>query len=160
MTAPVTTAQVVLSKYLSSYTFYLLLWVPLLIHLKVFTWVTGSAPPVTTAEIIGSFSILILSGAFFTAIGILASALTSSQIIAAIISFGSLIFIIFMGLIPSIAGDSFQGAVVFHYVSVHEHLAYFSRGLIDFRPVCFYLSMSLLTLLVTHHIVDFRRWKY
>lgn len=160
MTSPVTTWQVVLSKYLSSYTFYLMLWLPLLAHLKIFEMVTGSIPPVTTAEMIGAFSILTLAGAFFTAVGILASSLTSSQIIAAIITFGSLIFIVFMGLIPSIAGDSFQGAAVFHYVSVHEHIAYFSRGLLDLRPISFYLSMSLLTLLVTHHIVDFRRWKY
>ncbi|WP_018971103.1 ABC transporter permease [Rubritalea marina] len=160
MTAPVTTWQVVFSKYLSSYTFYLVLWLPLILHLKVFTWVTGALPPVTLSETVGALGILTLAGAFFTAIGILASALTSSQIIAAIITFGSLIFIVFMGLIPSIAGDSFQGAVVFHYISVHEHIAYFSRGLIDLRPICFYLSMSLLTLLVTHHIVDFRRWKY
>jgi ABC-2 type transport system permease protein len=61
MTSPVTTWQVVLSKYLSSYTFYLMLWLPLLAHLKIFEMVTGSIPPVTTAEMIGAFSILTLA---------------------------------------------------------------------------------------------------
>lgn len=160
MTAPVTTWQVVFSKYLSSYTFYAILWIPVLLHIKIFTWVTGSPAPVTEAEMLGSFGILLLIGAFFIAVGIFASALTSSQIIAAIITFGLLVFLIFMGLIPSIAGDTFQGAPLFHYVSVHEHLSYFSRGLIDLRPIVFYLSMSALTLLFTHHLVDYRRWKH
>ncbi len=160
MTAPVTTWQVVFSKYLSSYTFYAILWIPVLLHIKVFTWVTGSPAPVTTPEMLGSFGILLLIGSFFIAVGIFASALTSSQIIAAIITFGLLVFLIFMGLIPSIAGDSFQGAPLFHYISVHEHLSYFSRGLVDLRPIAFYLSMSVLTLLFTHHLVDYRRWKH
>ncbi|MFC4991021.1 ABC transporter permease [Rubritalea tangerina] len=160
MTAPVTTWQVVFSKYLSSYTFYLVLWLPILLHLQIFSWVTGTPAPVVNAEIFGAFGILMLIGSFFIAVGILASALTSSQIIAAIITFGALVFLIFMGLIPSIAGDSFQGAVLFHYISVHEHLSYFSRGLVDLRPIVFYLSMATFTLLLTHHIVDYRRWKH
>jgi ABC-2 type transport system permease protein len=160
MTAPVTTWQVVFSKYLSSYTFYAILWIPVLLHVEVFSWVTGSPAPVSMPEMLGSFGILLLIGSFFIAIGILASALTSSQIIAAIITFGLLVFLIFMGLIPSIAGDSFQGAPLFHYISVHEHLSYFSRGLVDLRPIVFYLSMTVLTLLFTHHLVDYRRWKH
>jgi ABC-2 type transport system permease protein len=160
MTAPVTTWQVVFSKYLSSYTFYAILWIPIFLHIEVFTWVTGSPAPVSTAEMLGSFGILLLIGSFFIAVGIFASALTSSQIIAAIITFGLLVFLIFMGLIPSIAGDSFEGAPLFHYISVHEHISYFSRGLIDLRPIVFYLSMSVLTLLFTHHLVDYRRWKH
>ncbi len=160
MTAPVTTWQVVFSKYFSSFSFYTLLWLPVFLHLKIFTWVTGSPAPVTNAEMLGAFGILLMIGSFFTAIGILASSLTSSQIIAAMITFGALVFILFMGLIPSIAGDSFQGAILFHYISVHEHLAYFSRGLIDVRPLVFYASMSVFTLLLTHHLVDYRRWKH
>jgi ABC-2 type transport system permease protein len=160
MTAPVTTWQVVFSKYLSSYTFYAILWLPVLLHIKIFTWVTNTPAPVSSAEMIGTFGILLLIGSFFIAVGILASALTSSQIIAAIITFGALVFLIFMGLIPAISGDSFEGSVIFHYISVHEHISYFTRGLIDMRPIVFYLSMTSFTLLLTHHLVDYRRWKH
>lgn len=160
MTAPVTTWQVVFSKYLSSLTFYAVLWSPILLHLKLFTWVTGTPVPATQFEIMGTFGILLLIGTFFTAVGILASSLTSSQIVAAIMTFGALVFLLFLGLIPVIAGDSFQGAVLFHYISVHEHISYFSRGLVDIRPIVFYLSMAGFTLLLTHHVVDYRRWKH
>lgn len=160
MTAPVTTWHVVLSKYLSSLTFYAILWTPVLLQLKLFSWITHSPAPVTQFEILGTFSILLLIGTFFTAVGILASSLTSSQIVSAIITFGALVFLLFLGLVPMIAGDTFQGAVFFHYISVHEHISYFSRGLLDVRPIAFYLSMAGFTLLLTHHVVDYRRWKH
>lgn len=160
LTAPVTTWQVLFSKYLSSYTFYLFLWLPVYLHLYIFSWVSGSPTPATTGNIIGTFLILSLIGAFFTSIGILASSLTSSQIIAAIITFGALAFHLFLGYIPMIAGDSFQGAVIFHYIAIQEHIVYFARGLIDFRAITYHLSMALLILIITHHIVDYRRWKH
>jgi ABC-2 type transport system permease protein len=160
MTAPVTTWQVVFSKYLSSYTFYAILWLPLLLHIQIFAWITGSPPPVSLAEIYGTFAILLLIGSFFVAVGILASSLTSSQIVAAIMTFGALVFIIFLGFVPMIVGDSFQGSSIFHYISVHEHLSYFSRGLIDIRPITLYLSLAFFTLILTHHLVDYRRWKH
>lgn len=160
MTAPVTTWQVVLSKYFSSLSFYAVLWIPIYLHLKIFTWVSDSPVPATQPEIIGSFMIIMLVGSFFTAVGLLASALTSSQIIAAIITFGLLAFHLFLGYVPMIAGDSFQGAVFFHYMAVHEHIAFFSRGLIDIRPVAYHLSMAVFVLILTHHVVDYRRWKH
>ena len=160
MTAPVTTWQVVFSKYLSSFTFYGILWLPLLLHVKIFTWVSGTPAPITMAETIGSFSILLVIGMLFVAVGIFASALTSSQIISAIITFSLLVFFLFLGLIPNIAGETFPGAPLFHYVSVFEHISTFAKGMIDMRPIVFYLSMSLLTLLFTHHLVDYRRWKH
>ena len=46
MTAPVTSSQVVMSKYVASFAFYALLWSPILLHLKLFTLVTGNPPPV------------------------------------------------------------------------------------------------------------------
>jgi ABC-2 type transport system permease protein len=108
----------------------------------------------------GSFGVLLLIGSFFVAVGILASALTSSQIVAAIMTFGALVFVVFLGFVPMIVGDSFQGASIFHYISVHEHLSYFSRGLIDIRPIVLYLSLAFFTLILTHHLVDYRRWKH
>jgi len=48
MTAPVTTTQVVFSKYLAALCFYSLLWLPILLHLKIFAMVTGQPAPVET----------------------------------------------------------------------------------------------------------------
>ncbi len=165
MTAPIRTWQVVISKYLAALTFYCCLWLPLILHIKIFTWVTSTPAPATQEHFLGVFTILFLIGTFFIAIGCLASAITSSQIIAAILSFGFILSHIVIGLIPSLMSSSFdgidgaKGADFFHYIAVQEHIASFGIGLIDSRAFVYYLSMAALTLLVTHHVVDFRRWK-
>ncbi len=159
LTAPVKTWQVVLSKYLSAFVFYSILWLPLLAHIKIFTLLTGQPAPLETGHIIGSYSILFLIGAFFTAIGCLTSALTSSQIIAGILSMFIIVMLFFLGYVPILFGDSFQGSAIFHYISIQEHLAYYSQGIIDLRSAIYHLSFAFFTLMLTHQVVDYRRWK-
>jgi ABC-2 type transport system permease protein len=159
MTAPVTSLQVVLSKYFAALSFYALLWLPILLHLKIFTAITGNPAPYEFGHIIGTFSILMLIGSFFLAIGCLASTLSSNQIVAGIITIAILVMLFFLGLVPYITGEGFQAVSLFHYVSIQEHLANFARGLIDTRAIVYYLSMTAFFLFLTHATLDFRRWK-
>ncbi len=162
MTAPVRTWQVVGSKYLAALIYYCCLWLPLVVQLKIFTWISSTPAPATIDHFLGIYAILFLIGTFFIAVGCLASALTSSQIIAGILTFGFLLSHIFLGFVPRIMGESFagaKGAEFFHYIAVHEHINSFGIGLLDTRPVVYYLSMAFFTLLLTHHVVDYRRWK-
>jgi len=159
MTAPVTSAQVVLSKYLAAFSFYAILWLPILLHLKIFTMITGSPAPYEMGHVLGTYTILLLMGSFFLAIGCLASTLSSSQIVAGIITIAVLVILFFMGFVPYYTGEGFQAVALFHYVSIQEHLAQFARGVIDTRPVVYYLSMTAFFLFLTHLTLDFRRWK-
>ena len=159
LTAPVRTWQVVLSKYTAAMIFYTILWIPAAIQFKMFSWVTGLPPAYTIGAVVGSAGIIFLMGAAFTAVGCLASALTSSQIIAALITIGLLVIQYFIGLVPRIWGDSFSGAQLFHYVSSQQHLHYFCKGLIDTRPIIYFLSVVVFVLFLTYQVVDFRRWK-
>lgn len=162
MTAPVKSWQVVLAKYFSALTFYAVLWIPLYLHLRFFIWLSDTPSPASTSELLGLFSILFLIGCLFIAFGCLGSALTSNQIIAAIISFGILVFHVFLGFIPQIMGDSVAGAAgieFLRYININEHISSFGQGLLDSRRFVYYLSASAFVLLLTHHIFDYRRWK-
>ncbi len=170
LTAPIKTWQVVMGKYLSSFIFYMILWLPMLLYPLLSDWANlivlwtsgydaGMEISYRLADWLGAYSILYLIGAWFTAIGIFASSLTGSQIISGIITIGLLVLIFFMGLLPVVWGE-FPAAEVFHYISCAEHLDRFSAGLIDTRPVVFYLSMTVLTLFITIRIIDHRRWKH
>lgn len=162
MTAPIRTWQFVLSKYVAAMTYYCFLWLPLILHVKLFTWFTSTPAPATTEHFIGIYAILFLIGLFFVAVGCLASALTQSQIIAAILTFGFLQAHSYLGILPKIMGSSFggaKGADFFNYISMHEHINIYGIGLLDSRPAIYYTSMALFMLLLTHHVVDFRRWK-
>lgn len=180
LTTPITTSNVVIGKYLATYVYYIILWAPLLLYpclADIATWYAsmkynmlgtaegGQAIQATMdvsyrlADWAGSYSILLLIGAWFTALGVLASSLTNSQIIASIISVGMLVFVFFLGQIPILWGTNFPMAGLFRYISCSDHINEFSSGLIDTRPVVFYLSMAVFTIILTIRIVDYRRWR-
>lgn len=159
LTAPVRTWQVVMSKYGAAMVFYTLLWVPAFLQFKIFDWTTDLPQAWTPGVMIGTFTILMLMGSAFTAFGCLASALTSSQIIAGILTIGILVIQYFMGFVTVIWGESFAGAPLFHHISAQQHLHYFASGLFDTRPVVWYLGIAVMVLALTYQVVDFRRWK-
>jgi len=159
LTAPVRTWQVILSKFSAAYTTFLSLWIVAVVHFYLFTVVTDVPPPFTNGELVGAITVIALMGMLFTAFGCLASALTSSQIIAGVVCTAILIFHIFLGFIPLLFGDQIPAAPFFEFISSQNHLREFSRGLIDTRTVIFYLSTSVFFLFLTFHLLDFRRWK-
>ena len=159
LTAPVWTWQVVASKYLAAMTFYTILWLPCWLQFKLFDWVTGLPAAWTYGALGGTFAILMLLGAAYTALGCLASALTSNQIIAGLLTIGLLMLQYFVGYVTVIWGESFVGAPFFHYISSQRHLHYFASGLIDSRPFVYYLSVTAFLLFLTYQVVDFRRWR-
>ena len=129
------------------------------VHFYLFTVVTDVPPPFTNGELVGAITVIALMGMLFTAFGCLASALTSSQIIACVVCTAILIFHIFLGFIPLLFGDQIPAAPFFEFISSQNNLREFSRGLIDTRTVIFYLSTSVFLLFLTFHLLDFRRWK-
>lgn len=159
LTAPVKTWQVVFSKYAAAMVFYTLLWVPAFVQFKMFEWTTQLPPAWTPGAMLGVFTILMLMGAAFTAVGCLASALTSSQIIAGIFTIGLLVIQYFLGFVTVIWGESFAGASLFHTISTQQHLHYFATGLFDTRPVIYFLSVAVFVLFLTYQVVDYRRWR-
>ena len=168
LTAPVTTTQIVLGKYFAAYTFYLLLWVPMMLYPTVsrfgnyYTALRYDVQPegVITymiADWVGPFLILALTGAFFVALGVLCSAMSRSQIIAAILCTCLMIMYYFMGRVTELWGE-FPAAPIFHYMSCTEQIRAFSSGVVDTRPIVLYLSMAIFVLALTKRVVDYRRW--
>jgi len=159
LTAPVRTWQVVLSKFFAAYTAFTFLWIPALIHFKLFTILTDVPPPFAGGEVAGAMIAIMLMGALFTAIGCLASALTSSQIIAGIVCVSILFILFLLGLVTTFFGSQIPAAPVFDFVSSQNHLRDFAGGLVDSRPIIYYLSTSAFVLFLTYHLLDYRRWK-
>ncbi|HAO97165.1 MAG TPA: hypothetical protein DCQ96_13980 [Verrucomicrobiales bacterium] len=159
LTAPVHTAQLVLGKYLATLCFYLVLWIPSFLQFQIFGLLTDLDPPFSTGSLGGVFLLIVLMGSLFIAIGTFASSLTSSQIIAGVITVGLLFIHYFLGYITVIYGDQFPAASLFHHISASEHLRDFSRGLISSSTIIYYLSASAFVLFMTHHALNYRRWK-
>lgn len=159
LTAPVRTWQVVLSKYAAAMIFYATLWVPAFVQFRMFVWFTDLPPAWSPGPMAGAFAIVMLMGSAFTAAGCLASALTSSQIIAGLLTIGLLVLQYFLGFVTVIWGESFAGAEFFHYISSQRHLHYYASGLLDTRAAVYFPSLAIFLLFLTWQVADFRRWR-
>lgn len=159
-TAPVTAWEVVLGKYSAALVFYLAIWAPTMLNFVAFDLCTGSASAYPAGEFWGAYLILFLVGTMNLAMGIFASSITSSQVVAGVLGFCLVILHFVLGfshLLSTRISDGLMERV--RYFSTAEHFRTFSLGLIDSRPVVYYLSMAVLFLVFTHAMVDSRRWR-
>lgn len=159
LTAPVRTWHLVLGKYGATLAFYVVLWIPAFVQFLLFSVLTDIPTPFSGGSLFGAFFLVFLMGTLFIAIGCLASALTSSQIIAGVVTIGLLMIHYFLGWVTLIYSDRFPAAPIFQYLASNEHLRYFTQGLIDSRPALYYLTSAAFVLFVTHHVIDHRRWR-
>ncbi len=160
MTTPVSELQVVLAKFTAALFFYLVMWLPLVGYVFVLRYLTNDATLVDPGTLASTFLGIFLLGALYMALGCFASALTSSQIIAAMLSFAIGIGLFILGFIV----DQFPlrkswGTETLSYMSMHLHMRDFSRGVIDTRYVVFYVTLTIFFLFLTHRVVESRRWK-
>ena len=160
MTTPVGDWQVVLAKFTGALLFYLLTWLPLLGVLFVLRRVTDEPgllePRVTASAFLG----VLLIGSLYMALGLFASALTRSQIIAAMVAFLIGIGLWMLSLRPAAANPA-EGRLgrALDQMSMMRHMEDFARGVIDSRHVTYYVTMTVLFLFLTQRVVESRRWK-
>ena len=160
MTTPVSDLQVVLAKFTGALVFYLIMWTPLLACTFIVRHFSNDPTMVDPGALGSTFLGLGLLGALYVSLGCLASSLTRSQIIAAVVTLalGVTLFVLSF-LSVAMAGETGWVAKVFTHVSLMEHMRDFARGVVDIRPVVFYVSMTVLFLFLTLKAVESRRWK-
>ena len=91
--------------------------------------------------------------------GCFASALTRSEIIAAMLTFLIGIGLWMVGYRPDASSLLPAWALpVLDHISLTRHMEDFSRGLVTGRHVVFYLSGTVFFLFLTHRVVESRRW--
>ncbi|MBN9692043.1 MAG: ABC transporter permease [Verrucomicrobia bacterium] len=160
MTTPVGDWQVVLAKFTGSLLFFGLTWLPLLAVLVVLRRVTGEAGLLDPGSTVGAFLGVMLIGCVYMSLGCFASALTRSQIIAAMVAFLLGIGLWVVSLRP-LAGNPGEGKLgrALDHLSLLRHMDDFARGIIDSRHLTFYLTVTWLFLFLTQRVVESRRWK-
>lgn len=160
LTAPVRTAEVVLAKYAAAVAAYLVLVLPVFLFFPLFRLLTGEAAAFHEGAVLGGAVGLFLVGAFHVAIGTLASALTANPLIAAMLTFVFVMLHYFLGFLQNFGlapGSVWADAMA--YFSTTEHMNFLTEGLVDSRPVVYYLSFSALLLSLTHHALESRKWR-
>lgn len=160
MTTPVSDAQVVLAKFTGALLFFMSAWLPLLAYPFLLKRFSVDLSQVDTGALGGTCVGIFLFGTLYTALGCFASSLTRNQIIAAMNAFVLGLGLFLLGYLSHILPPKpgWQSAILQH-VSMVDHMKDFTRGVVDTRPVVFYLSLTGLFLFLTLKVVESRRWK-
>jgi ABC-2 type transport system permease protein len=159
-TAPVSDLQVVLSKFCGALTFYIFLWLPSFLYFRAFELISKKEAAMAAGAYGGSYLLLLLIGAFYVSVGCLTSSLTSEQINAAVMTFVAIFGFFAAGLLGFILNSPSQAVRdMISYFSAVEHMSEFSRGIIDSRPIIWYVSMTALMLFINLQVFQYRKWK-
>lgn len=152
-TAPISINQIILGKYFASL-FVLLVMLLLTGILSIFTFAYGNPE---FSPILSGYLGLFLMGAAFMAVGIFFSSLTENQIVAAVLTFGTLLLLWVLNWASFSAGGIWKD--VLNYASYFQHFDDMTRGILDTTDVVYYLSFSFLGLFLTHTVIQSRRWR-
>lgn len=160
MTTPVGDLQVVAAKFAGALIFYLIMWLPLLACLFIIQHFTAHrALPLGTVS--GMFLGIFLVGCLFIALGCFTSAMTRSQMSAAMVAFVLGVSLFSLGFLArSIpAGALPWESQVISYFDLFDQMDNYARGVVELRSIVFYVSAAFLFLFLTLRIVESRRWK-
>jgi ABC-2 type transport system permease protein len=152
LTAPVTETQLVLSKFLAYWCFFIALWIPTVSYPLLLEWY-GSLDWGPVAS--GYLGTLLLGG-LLVSLGILTSALTKHQLLAGLLSF-SFGFTLFVVGILAYLSISAKATPFFEFINMWGHMEEFAQGTVDTRRVIYYLTSIAAVLAVTIKAVQLKR---
>lgn len=156
LTKPLSDWNVVLGKFLATCALVLLALLPTLIYYYSVYLLGNPVGNVDSAGVMGSYLGLALLAMVFCAVGLLASSLTSNQIVSFILA-AFLCFIIYTGL-ESVSSFGGNAALLIKQVGIIYHYESLSKGLIDSRDVIYFLSVAGFILLTTKVVISSRQW--
>ena len=155
LTSPVSEAQVVLGKFAAALGFYLVLWAPTLIYVLMVT----SQAAIDWGAVAASYLGVALFGALFVSLGLFASTLTRNQIIAAVLAFTGLIVLFGLPLLRGLMISSSAFGAVIDHADLWQHMADFSKGIVDTRHVVYGLSLTGLFLFLSTKSLELAKWR-
>lgn len=156
--APVADHEIVLGKFLAACGVIALFWLPSVLFFFLLDAHAEGTPDWGMLQ--GSLLGVALVSAFLISIGLVSSAVTADQVVAAILSV--ILTLLYMGMF-AILGDMFADAQTGHVARVYNPFSQFgqdfSQGIVDTRHVVGFSSMTALCLFATLKIFESRKWQ-
>ena len=158
LTAPVTDTAVVLSKFLAAWLSLIIMILPALAYLPLAAALSVESDPVDAAAIASGMLMLATAGAAYIAFGLLVSSLTKLQSLAAGIILPALCTVFFLeSLLPLIRHPWLRTAIT--TAATAQHVVDASRGIVDSRPLIFYVSACMWLLFAAIKVLESRHWR-
>ena len=155
ISAPISITSMVLAKFFAAFSMFLVGFGISLVNLIPFFYFASGNPDLMT--IFGSLLGLVLIAAAFIAIGVMVSALTENQLVAAL---GTMMIILLFVLI-SVFNSSIESyflRTILSWISVLDRFSLLAVGRFDVSAIVYFISICFSFLFVTVRIYEKRRW--
>lgn len=155
ITSPVSLTSMVAAKFFAALSVFLVGFVCTLINLITLYYYASGTPD--TGTIVGSLLGLVLIAAAFIAAGVMVSALTESQLVAALGTMLIIFFFVFVSIF-NFSIDSYVLRSVLSWFSMLDRFALLTIGRFDVSAIVYFISVCFVFLFVTVRIYEKRRW--
>lgn len=145
---------IVAGKFLGGFAF-LCLYIALTAYMPLLVLVNGK---VTLGHVVAGYFGLVLLGAACMALGTLASALVSSQLLAAVLG-AALTVTLFACWIIAKKVEGGLGDVIGYLDFMDSHYRSYSRGIVKVSSIVYYASVTYVSLLAATAVLSARRWR-
>jgi gliding motility-associated transport system permease protein len=160
MTTPVGDLQVVAAKFAAAIIFYMVTWLPMLACLFIVRHFTSQSGGLDAGTVSGMYLGIFLTGCLFLSLGCFASAISQSQMAAAMISFVLGVSLFSLSFLARLISPTAQWQTqVLSFFGLFDQMDDFARGVVDTRTVVFYVTATFFFLFLTLRVVESRRWK-
>ena len=156
MTAPVSLWKIVLGKYLAMVTVFLIPMAILCLYPLILLRFGSVSLPMAYTAILG----YTLFGAACLAIGLFLSAVTESQVIAAVLTFGVLFFLNMASGIANVIGASGLLASILNALCIYQPFINFVQGIFDLSGILYYVTVIILSLFLTVQLMQKKHGTY
>ena len=153
LTLPISMVGAVVGKFLAAWIFYLLMMLLTAANPILFYFYH----PFDIAPLLSAYLGMLLLGTAFIACGLFISSLTENQVLAAMGTYGVLIFFWFVTWNEEAGNKWVIGALL--RLSLFDRFFNFSRGVIDTKDIAFFLLFTGLFLFLTLQSLNARKWR-
>lgn len=155
LTAPVSLGAIVLGKYFAVFVMYLLGISVIFIHAVILSFF-GT---VDWILVLSNYAALLLMGSACVAIGMLVSALTENQVVAAVGGIFALLFVFILGFIASFSFVNIEFiSDILTSLSFYNKYYEFTCGIFNLSSVLFFISVAVIFNFLTVRLFEKRRW--
>jgi ABC-2 type transport system permease protein len=158
LTAPVRSLEIVLGKYVGgTVAIWSVLAITFVYPVALAAFGSSESGQAIEWSTVGTgYLALFLWSATCMGIGMFISALTESQMLAAILSLVTLLLWTALGALGRYVDEPFKSMV--HYASFDWQLQNLMKGVLDVKSIVFFVSIACLSILFTHRAVEAQRW--
>jgi len=159
MTKPLRDIDIILGKYLAALLLVMFSILPTFIYFWSVSQLGAPVGNIDTGGVWGSYLGLFFLAATFTSIGVVASSLSTNQIVSFILSI--LLSVIFFWSFDILGSfPMFQGGIDYfvQQLGMNAHYISISKGVVDTRDVIYFLSIIIVFVIATKTVLESRKW--